>query len=75
MEATGCKLSLRAVRVNAGYTLHEWSGLLDVSTATISRWERGICKIPATQIRKMCDLGGISESMVYMDSIKIRKDK
>lgn len=75
MNNTKCKFSLRAIRINAGYTLEQWSKKLNVSAATISRWEHGLNKIPRKKVEKICELGGVTESMLSINNEQIRKEK
>lgn len=50
------KLSLRAARVNAGFSQDELAKEIGVSKSTISRWEIGKLKIPDAKLVKFCTL-------------------
>ena len=49
-------LSLRAARVNAGYTQKEAANLLKVSNKTLSSWEQGNSYPKPPMINKICEL-------------------
>ena len=50
------KFTLKAARVNAGFTQKEVANLLGVSNLTVSNWENGVSYPNAVQIDKICDL-------------------
>ena len=54
------KISLRAARVNAGYSQQEAADLLEVSNKTLGNWENGITFPPADKIIAICNLYGVS---------------
>lgn len=54
------KISLRAARVNAGYSQKEAADLLEVSNKTLGNWENGITFPPADKIIAICNLYGVS---------------
>ncbi len=53
------KMSLAAVRVNAGYDQKTAAKLLGVSNSTLSSWENYVTFPPADMIPKICDLYGV----------------
>lgn len=53
------KITLKAARVNAGYTQKEAAKLLGVSNSTLGRWENMISFPNVEQINKICDLYGV----------------
>lgn len=64
------KISLRAARVNAGYSQKEIADKLNVSNKTIGKWEKGETFPGADKIRMLCDLYGVS----YDDIIFLPND-
>ena len=50
------KISLKAARVNAGYSQTKAASLLNISRRTIQNWERGISFPDAAAIEKICAL-------------------
>lgn len=50
------KLSLRAARINAGYTQSDAAELLGVSKTTLVKWEQGKTFPNAAAIEKICSL-------------------
>lgn len=60
------KVSLKAARVNAGYSLCTLAKALHVSKSTVSRWENGYIPIPKNKLLKICELCNAN-----VDDIKI----
>ena len=58
------RITLRAARVNAGYSQEKAASLLNVSPYTVSNWERGISMPKANQIDAICDLYGVTFDML-----------
>lgn len=54
------KMSLKAARVNVGYTQKEAAELLGVSNKTLGDWENGTTFPKADMIAKICDLYGVT---------------
>ena len=54
------KISLRAARVNAGFSQKEAAILLKVSDKTLSNWENGDTFPSAKKIECLCDLYKVS---------------
>ena len=54
------KISLRAARVNAGYSQKEAARLLNISNKTLGSWEKGITFPPVDKIPDICRLYGVS---------------
>lgn len=50
------KLTLKAARVNAGYTQEEAGKLIGVSKDVISNWERGISYPDVIELRRIEDV-------------------
>ena len=53
------RLTLRAVRVNAGLTQLEASKGLGVSPRTLGKWEKGITFPDAKMIDRICEFYGV----------------
>ena len=58
------RLTMRAARVNAGYSQEEAAALLKISPYTLSNWERGISMPKANQINPICELYGVTYDML-----------
>lgn len=54
------KLTLKAARVNAGYTQKDAAEKLGVSNATLCNWENGTSYPNIPQVEKICELYGVS---------------
>ena len=54
------KISLRAARINAGYSQKEAADLLGISNKTLGNWENGITFPSADKIQAICNLYGVS---------------
>ena len=54
------KISLRAARVNAGFSQSEVANSLKISTKTLSNWENGDTFPSAKKIESLCKLYNIS---------------
>jgi transcriptional regulator with XRE-family HTH domain len=50
------KISVRAARINAGFSQKEAAIRLGVSTKTIWNWENGVSFPPADKILEICEL-------------------
>lgn len=53
------KITLKAARVNAGYSLAQAAEMTEVDTSTVCRWERNGSKIPAVSCLKLCEAYGV----------------
>jgi transcriptional regulator with XRE-family HTH domain len=54
------KMSLEAVRVNAGLTQKEAAEKLGISNKTLGSWENYVTSPPVSMIEKICDLYGVT---------------
>ena len=54
------KITLKAARVNAGYTQKAVAKIMKVSNKTVGNWEKGISFPNAQQIEVLCNLYGVS---------------
>lgn len=50
------EISLKAARVNAGYTLEEVSDKIGISVTTLSKWENYVTFPTARQLKTLCGL-------------------
>jgi len=53
-------ITLKAARVNAGFTQAEVAEKLGVAVSTVRNWETGATFPKQPAIEKMCDLYGVS---------------
>ena len=60
------KISLEAVRVNAGMTQKEWAKNLGVSNVTVVNWEKGNTEPSLSVLRRMCELSGIPMDFIFV---------
>ena len=58
------RFTIRAARVNAGYSQKTAASLLKISPYTLSNWERGISMPKANHIDAICDLYGVTFDML-----------
>lgn len=54
------KISLRAARINAGYSQKDAADKLGVSNKTLGNWENGVTFPSADKIQVLCELYGLS---------------
>lgn len=59
------KLTLAAMRVNAGYTQTSLSRLLNVTPGAVSSWERGDSYPRVGTAKKLADLYGVTLDEIY----------
>lgn len=50
------KITLKAARVNAGYTQEEVAKLMGVSTLTIGKWETNSDVLKLKNAKKLCEI-------------------
>ena len=60
------KISLEAVRVNAGYNQKEWAEMFRMSNSTVVNWEKGNTDQTLSQLRKMSELSGIPMDFIFV---------
>lgn len=53
---SGVKISLKAARVNAGYSQSTLAKKIGVSKSTISRWETGKLSVPDEKLDIICKI-------------------
>ena len=58
------KISLKAARVNAGYSQKEAAVLLEISNKTLCSWENGKTFPGQPMIDKLCELYGVSYDII-----------
>lgn len=54
------RMSLKAARINAGYTQKEAAKLLAISNKTLGNWENGISLPNAAAINRICALYNVT---------------
>ena len=54
------KITLKAARVNAGFTQKEAAKMLGISNKTLWSWESGLSSPKATQTDAICKLYGVA---------------
>lgn len=58
------KISLKAARVNAGFSQKEAAKVLDISNKTLCSWENGKTYPDQPMIEKLCALYGVTYDMI-----------
>lgn len=58
------RISLKAARVNAGYSQKEAAKLLGISNTTLCSWENGKTFPDQPMIEKLCELYGVTYDMI-----------
>ena len=61
------KMTLKAARVNAGFSQKEAAERLGVSNKTLCKWEKGISFPNAQQIKAICELYQVSyDNIIFL---------
>lgn len=61
------KMTLKAARVNAGYTQKEAAKRLSVSNKTLGNWEKGVSSPNAVKAAKICELYGVGyDNIIFL---------
>ena len=60
------KISMKAARVNAGYTQADMAQKLEVTRVTYIKWENGKVQIRTPQFRMFCDIVGIGPDGIFL---------
>ncbi len=58
------KITLKAARVNSGYSQKEASEILGISNKTLCSWENGKTFPDQPMIEKICTLYGVTYDMI-----------
>ena len=58
------KITLKAARVNAGYSQKEAAEILGISNKTLCSWENGKTFPDQPMIEKLCELYGVTYDMI-----------
>lgn len=62
------KISLAAARVNANLTQKEAAKLLNINKCTMINWEKGKSSPKYTQMKKLCELYGVTLDDIFLPS-------
>lgn len=63
------QITLKAARVNAGYTQEEAAKLLGVSVSTLKNWEKSLTFPKQPQILAICNLYGVAyDNIIFLAS-------
>lgn len=69
------KLTLKAARVNVGYTQKEAAKELGVSNVTLGNWENGTAFPDIQQVGKLCELYGVSyDNIIFLPNNPLKGD-
>lgn len=61
------QISLRAARVNAGYTQDAASKKIKVDKSTMIKWEQGKTAPRADQLKSLCELYNIPMDYIFLN--------
>lgn len=67
------RLTLKAARVNKGFTQKQAAKLLKIGVATLQRWENGISAPNVMQIKKLENVYGVTFEDIFFITIKTFK--
>lgn len=59
-------LSLRAARVNAGYTQKRAAELIGVNVSTLIKWENGVTYPTVIFFKRLCGLYSVSVNDIFL---------
>ena len=59
------QITLRAARVNAGFTQSKVAEKLGISISTIKNWEKGRTFPKQPQIEQLCELYGVAYDNIF----------
>lgn len=65
------QITLKAARVNKGFSQEKAAEILGVDPSTLSKWERGVSMPKANQIDALCSLYGVSYDMLIFLPCKL----
>jgi transcriptional regulator with XRE-family HTH domain len=68
------KISLKAARVNAGFSQESLAHKIGVSKSTISRWEIGSIQIPNNALDDICKICGLEKENIILQERKERNN-
>lgn len=60
------KITLKAARVNAGFSQDELAKFAGVSKSTISRWEIGRFPIPDEMLARLCEICQVNKEDISL---------
>lgn len=64
------QLTLKAARVNAGYTQKQVANALSVDPITIGRWEANPGNMDAKQLKTLCNMYNVSIDDIFLPIIQ-----
>ena len=63
------QITLRAARINADFTLNDVAKKVNITSKTISNWERGLTPISKELFDKLCTIYEAPSDMVIVPSV------
>ena len=60
------RITLRAARINAGFTQKELADELDRNVSTIANWESNKTKISLPDFKKLCRVLKVNENDIFL---------
>ena len=69
------KITLKAARVNAGYTQKGVAEKLKISNKTLCSWETGATSPNVQQVESLCDLYGVKyDNLIFLPNNPVKPD-
>lgn len=68
------QITMKAARVNAGYSLTEAAALLGISRSTLCRWENGESKVKENKKQNLAEVYRMDPRMIKFEAVKEKKD-
>lgn len=65
------KWSLKACRINSGFTLDQVSKIVGKSVQTISRYEKDSTKISVSLLKKLASLYEVDADLIFLGKVRL----
>lgn len=62
------QITLKAARVNAGFTQRELAKLMNRDVTTIWNWENNKTKMPIKDFKQICEILKVPESNIFFEN-------
>lgn len=70
------KITIKAARINAGFSQKEAADWLGISNKTLGNWENGVSFPPADIIPKICELYGMGyDNLKFLPTSSLKANK
>ena len=69
------KLTLKAARVNAGFTQKNVAEMLGISNKTVCNWETGASIPNVQQVERLCGLYGVTyDNLIFLPNSSLKAE-